>query len=237
MPSPNFGDRRGRAIDALILHYTGMASGDVALARLCDPDAEVSCHYLVWEDGRIDQLVAEADRAWHAGRSFWAGETDLNSCSIGIEVVNGGHDHGLPAFPPAQTRAVAALAKDICRRHHIPAARALGHSDIAPDRKQDPGERFPWPELAAAGVGAWVEPMACSETGGLKFGDAGEAVTAMQTRLAAFGYACASSGVFDAATRDVVVAFQRHWRPARIDGVVEASTVASLDALLERRVR
>ena len=149
--SPNFGDRRGRTIDALVLHYTGMPTGAGALARLCDPASSVSCHYLVWEDGRITQLVAERERAWHAGRAFWAGEHDMNAASIGIEIVNPGHDGGAPPYPAAQIEAVAALGRDLCVRHAIPPHRVLAHSDIAPDRKLDPGEWFPWRTLAAAG--------------------------------------------------------------------------------------
>ena len=236
VPSPNFGDRRGRAVDALILHYTGMRSAEAALARLCDPTAEVSSHYLVWEDGRIDQLVAEADRAWHAGHSFWAGETDLNAVSVGIEIANGGHDHGSPPFPPVQVAAVTALARDVCARHRISPRRVLAHSDIAPDRKKDPGEHFPWCELAAAGVGLWAVPnfardrMPAGDTD-LAEGDSGEAVSSLQRTLAAFGYRCEATGVFDAATRDVIIAFQRHWCPTSLGGRVDRSTLATLQSI------
>ena len=207
LPSPNFGDRRSRAIDALILHYTGMASGAAALARLLDPASEVSAHYLVWEDGRIDQLVAEADRAWHAGRSFWAGERDMNSVSVGIEIVNGGHEFGLPPYPAVQIAAVVALVRDIRTRHAIVPTRVLGHSDIAPARKDDPGEHFPWPALMDAGMALRVPPVIGSMKPASRH--------ALQATLAAIGYECPTSGADDEATRAAIRAFQRRWRPQR----------------------
>ena len=202
-----------------------MRTGDDARTRLLDPAAEVSCHYLVWEDGRVEQMVAEADRAWHAGRSFWAGETDMNAVSIGIEIVNGGHDFGCPPYPAPQMAAVAALAREICARRAIPPHRVLAHSDVAPDRKCDPGEWFPWRQLAAAGVGLWVEPREVPD-GAVKN------IAAAQHKLVGFGYACPLSGELDGATTDVVRAFQRHYRPERIDGVADAAVLASLDDLL-----
>lgn len=227
-PSPNFGDRRGRAIDALILHYTGMASGAAARDRLLDPAAEVSCHYLVWEDGRIEQLVAEADRAWHAGRASWAGETDLNSCSIGIEIVNGGHDYGCPPYPDAQIAATIDLCRDICARHRVAPGRVLGHADVAPDRKQDPGEHFPWARLAAAGVGLWVPVVvkAAGETA------PGQHITdwerPLQKALAGFGYHCPETGDFDAATRAAFIAFLRHFAPAGLGSIDDPGRRARL---------
>ncbi len=149
-PSPNFNERK-LPIALIVLHYTGMKDGPAALARMCDPDAQVSAHYMVEEDGRIFQLVDEARRAWHAGVSSWCGETDINSNSIGIEIVNGGHDYGLPDFPAIQIDAVIELVKDIMARHGIGPEGVVGHSDIAPGRKQDPGEKFPWDRLAEAG--------------------------------------------------------------------------------------
>ena len=156
--SPNHGERvGGRAPDSIILHYTGMADGASALAWLCNPRSSVSCHYVVEEDGAVVQLVAEARRAWHAGRSCWHGVEDMNSASLGIEIVNSGHDAGLPPFPERQIRAVIALVPRSRRaRHAIAPERILAHSDIAPGRKQDPGERFPWSELFRAGIGHWV---------------------------------------------------------------------------------
>jgi N-acetylmuramoyl-L-alanine amidase len=156
-PSPNHGERRnGRTPDCILLHYTGMPTGEGALARLCDPEAEVSSHYLVFEDGSVLQLVSEARRAWHAGAGRWKDDTDLNSCSIGVEIVNPGHDGALPPYPKAQIEAVASLCRDIAARHAIAAERILAHSDIAPGRKRDPGEHFPWETLHALGVGHLV---------------------------------------------------------------------------------
>jgi N-acetylmuramoyl-L-alanine amidase len=233
LPSPNFGSRKGQPVDLLLLHYTGMATRELALQRLCDPAAEVSCHYVVDEEGRIFQLVREADRAWHAGRGEWAGHRDLNSCSLGVEIVNGGHDFGLPAYPEAQISAVIALCCDLVKRYSIDARRVLAHSDIAPERKRDPGEKFPWDRLAAAGVGHWVTPEPLA--GGRFFaqGDVGPPVEALQALFAAYGYGLAVDGVFGAQTHAVVMAFQRHFRPARVDGVADASTLATLHKLLK----
>ncbi|MCC2112049.1 MAG: N-acetylmuramoyl-L-alanine amidase, partial [Hyphomicrobiales bacterium] len=153
-PSPNFGPRRGgRAPDMILLHYTGMDDDDEALDWLCDPRSEVSAHYFVGADGTIVQLVDEAQRAWHAGEGSWGGEDDINSLSIGIEIANAGHEFGLPGFPAPQIAAVIALCGAITARHGIRPERVLGHSDVAPGRKADPGEKFPWKDLAAAGIG------------------------------------------------------------------------------------
>ena len=232
VPSPNFGDRRGRDIDALILHYTGMRTGALALARLLDPTSEVSCHYLVWEDGRIDQLVAEADRAWHAGRSSWAGETDMNAVSIGIEIVNAGHDGGCPPYPSEQIAAVTLLARDICARHNIVKRRVLAHSDIAPDRKLDPGEWFPWDKLAASGIGLWPTSVAATDDAALlEPGSTGREVVALQRHLREFGYRCPETGLFDPATAEIVTAFQRHYRPAKVNGTGDGQTLEILEIL------
>ena len=230
-PSPNHGERLTGPADALILHYTGMASGEAALDLLCSPVAQVSCHYLVWEDGRIWQLVPEARRAWHAGRSFWAGETDMNSRSIGIEIVKPGHDGGAPPFPDAQIEAVIALCRDVTQRLNIRPERVLAHSDIAPDRKIDPGEIFPWRRLHEAGVGHWVAPAPIRPGPVYAPGAMGPPVAALQTLLARFGYALAMNGVYDEATEKVVAAFQRHFRPAQVDGVADVSTIETLRAL------
>lgn len=230
--SPNHGDRRGRAIDCLVLHYTGMPTAEGAVAQLCNPKAEVSSHYVVFEDGRIAQLVPEARRAWHAGRGSWFAETDLNSASIGIEIVNPGHDGGLPPFPEAQIDAVIALCRDIVARHAIPPERILAHSDIAPGRKVDPGERFPWARLAAEGVGLWRGPAPDGPGLILGFGAAGEAVSALQRNLAALGYGLEQTGLYDARTKIVVEAFQRRWRPQRVDGVADPGTRATIVAAL-----
>lgn len=236
VPSPNHEPRRA-AIDILLLHYTGMASTAAAVERLCSTEAQVSSHYLVREDGRIVQLVAEVRRAFHAGVSSWEGTTDINSRSIGIEIANAGHDFGSPPFPDAQIAAVIALARDIVSRHAIRADRVLAHSDVAPGRKRDPGEDFPWPRLAAAGIGLWVAPRPIVAGAALSQGDTGGEVHALQGALARYGYGIAVTGTFDEATRDVVAAFQRHFRPAQIDGIADRSTVATLDDVLAVRAR
>lgn len=237
-PSPNF-NRRRRPLDAVVLHYTGMASAEAALARLRDPAAEVSCHYLIFEDGQIRQLVPEHERAWHAGRSYWAGETDMNSASIGIELANGGVDFGTPPFAEAQIAATIALLGDILARRRIPAGRILAHSDIAPFRKADPGEAFPWARLAKAGIGHYVAPVPCEDAAsdfamspGLRPGATGAEVEELQHRLMRYGYEIAVTGRYDDATEVVVRAFQRHFRPARVDGMADVSTRATLAALL-----
>ena len=238
-PSPNFGERKdGRGPDMILLHYTGMRYADAALELLKAPGSEVSCHYFVHEDGRIVQLVQESQRAWHAGKSSWAGETDINSCSIGIEIVNPGHDHGYPPFPKRQIAAVTALCRSILTRHTIQPTRVLAHSDVAPARKQDPGEKFPWRTLYDSGVGHWVQPGPIMEFGQtLRPGDRSNAVATMQKLLAEYGYGIEVNSEYDVATRDVVTAFQRHFRPDKVDGVFDASTRSTLQELLAGRGR
>lgn len=233
-PSPNFDARTGPP-DMVVLHYTGMQTGEAALARLRDPEAKVSAHYLIEEDGRVFSLVAEERRAWHAGVSFWKGERNVNAVSIGIELVNPGHEWGYRAFPAPQVAALTALLDEIRGRWTIPDARIVGHSDVAPDRKQDPGELFPWARLAAAGHGLWVEPPAAPGAP-LAEGDEGTGVFALQAGLTRLGYDSAPSGRYDAATATVVTAFQRHWRPGRIDGVADGETRARLVHLLRAAV-
>ncbi|HEX3971753.1 MAG TPA: N-acetylmuramoyl-L-alanine amidase [Stellaceae bacterium] len=215
-PSPNF-DTRPAGIDMLILHYTGMRTAREALDRLCDPAAKVSAHYLVDEDGAVTRLVAEEKRAWHAGISSWRGRTDINSASIGIELVNPGHEFGYRRFPDPQMAALEALAKAILGRHPIPARHVIGHSDVAPLRKQDPGELFDWQRLARAGIGFWPD----------FGGDTPSAVLDLrksQAQLAHIGYSCPDSGAQDANTTAAILAFQRHFRPERCDGVLDTET-------------
>ena len=237
-PSRNFGPRKdGQAADCIILHYTGMASAQAALGALCDPAREVSCHYFVHEDGAVLQLVPEAMRAWHAGASSWQGERDMNSRSIGIEIVNPGHAGGVEGgaiapYPEAQIASVIALCFDICRRRAIAPERVLAHSDIAPGRKIDPGETFPWARLHKAGVGHWVAPAPPAKGKILAPGDAGREVTLLQKRLARYGYGLDISKVYDAQTERVVRAFQRHFRPALVDGRADGSTRRTLGALI-----
>lgn len=229
--SPNFNERR-LPLSMLVLHYTGMETGEAAIERLADSDAGVSAHYVVEETGRIIQMVAEDKRAWHAGKGVWRGCEDVNSASIGIEIVNGGHDFGLPDFPGVQIAAVIALTQDIMARHGMGRDVVVAHSDVAPGRKRDPGERFPWNGLAERGVALHVEPV---PVGGGRFlapGDTGEPVAALQSMLALYGFDANADGVFGEATRIQVEAFQRRHRPAQVDGIADMSTIETLNRLL-----
>jgi N-acetylmuramoyl-L-alanine amidase len=224
--SPNYGDRGEppnlRPIDMLVLHYTGMQSAEAALDRLCDPEARVSSHYLVEEDGAVWRLVPEVRRAFHAGVSYWLGDTDLNYVSIGIEIVNPGHEWGYRRFPEPQMAAVEELCRDILSRHPIPPYRVVGHSDIAPDRKADPGELFDWPRLARAGVGLWPPPApGLARRRGRGVGLVSHA--AALADLARIGY-CVSSATEQAA----LAAFQRRFRPERWDGLLDGETCVRL---------
>jgi N-acetylmuramoyl-L-alanine amidase len=237
--SPNHNERRGFARpDCVILHYTGMPTGAAALAWLCNPASEVSSHYFVWEDGRVDQLVAEERRAWHAGRGLWKGESDINSASIGVEIVNAGHDLSNaggepPPFPERQIEGVIALLRDIGARHNIAPERVLAHSDIAPARKIDPGEKFPWETLWRAGIGHWTAPSPLAEAASFRRGQEGPPIRALQALLALYGYGVELTGVYDGQTQKVVGAFQRHFRPERVDGEADPSTLATLRALID----
>ncbi len=213
-PSPNVDDRPADTpVDMVVLHYTGMESAEAALERLCDPKAHVSAHYVIDEDGAIISLVAEDKRAWHAGVAFWRGETDINGRSVGIELVNPGHQFGYREFPDPQMAALEGLARDILGRHPIEPRNVVGHSDVAPGRKTDPGELFDWQRLAAAGIGLWPDDGE---------GDA-EMVSEM---LAAYGYDTTDEA---AAT----VAFQRHFCPQSLDGRADPQTAGRLKALLD----
>ena len=233
IPSPNHGDRNnGRVADMILLHYTGMPDVEGAIAQLCTAGTDVSAHYIVLEDGRIVQSVPEAKRAWHAGVSFWAGEEDINSCSIGVEIINRGHDWGYPDFPLRQIAAVIALCRGIMLRRNVPSHRVLAHSDIAPARKRDPGEKFPWRILRDSGIGLWVRPAPIVPGPIFVLGDRDTLVEEAQALLAKFGYGVTRSGYLDGVTRDALAAFQRHFRPARVDGVADHSTMSTLHALL-----
>ena len=245
-PSPNHGERAGGVSpDMLILHYTGFHPdyaeawladpGKAAMDWLCNPVSQVSSHYLVEMDGRIIQLVPEARRAWHAGVSAWKGETDINSASVGIEIVNLGHDHGLPPYPHVQIDAVIRLCKDIIQRRNVRPENVLAHSDIAPDRKGDPGEHFPWERLYSNGIGIWPDPASPSSSIGadrvLQRGQNGEEVRAFQQALLEFGYDVKVTGDYDLATEKVVRAFQRHFRQEKCDGIADAETLAALEKM------
>ncbi len=236
--SPNFGPRQdGKKPEYLILHYTGLHTAEEALDILKCPEREVSAHYLVHEDGRVVQMVAESERAWHAGKSFWKGERDLNSASIGIEIVNAGVLEDFPAYPDVQIAAVIELCRSICERHHIVPAHVLAHSDIAPERKIDPGENFPWRALFEAGIGHWVEPAPIRGGRFFAMGDRGQPVEALQSMLAMYGYDILINGEFNEQTKVVLSAFQRHFRPNQIDGVADISTIETLHRLISANLR
>ena len=211
-PSPNHDSRGVRAIDMLVMHYTGMTSAEGAIARLCDPAAKVSAHYVLDEDGTVFQLVAEEARGYHAGVSFWAGEAGMNACSIGIEIVNPGHEFGYRDFPEAQIARLITLSRGIISRHAIPPSRIVGHSDIAPARKIDPGEKFPWARLSRAGIGLWPHDAPHD----VPYDVTGDAAA----MLARIGYGVRPQ--VDVALETVITAFQRRFRVSRIDGQWDA---------------
>jgi N-acetylmuramoyl-L-alanine amidase len=223
--SPNHDARpEGAPIDILVLHYTGMKTADEALARLCDPEARVSAHYTIGRDGRIFAHVPEERRAWHAGVSYWAGETNVNGRSIGIEIVNPGHEFGYEPFSEAQIAALIDLARGILLRHPIPPSRVVGHSDVAPARKMDPGELFPWKTLADFGIGVWPAPRDAVSRGAREPGP---------EDLARFGYGIPPHA--DVPLAAVITAFQRHFRPAQIDGRWDGECATALAGLLAPR--
>lgn len=215
--SPNHRPRgEPMRIDTLVLHYTGMSSAEAAVERLCDPSARVSAHYVVEENGRIWRLVPEARRAFHAGISCWQGESDLNAVSLGIEIVNPGHEWGYRPFPEAQMCAVETLCRDLVSRYSIPPHRIVGHSDIAPERKRDPGELFDWPRLARAGIGIWPPMSPITSTHQIDRAGA-------LADLLAIGY-CATEQSLTSA----LVAFQRRFRPRVCDGRLDAESMQRL---------
>jgi N-acetylmuramoyl-L-alanine amidase len=224
--SPNHDARPdGARVDMLVLHYTGMRTAQEAIDRLCDPAAKVSAHYVIDEDGIVWRLVAEERRAWHAGASFWQGSENVNGISIGIEIVNPGHEWGYRRFPEAQMAALETLGRGLLERHAIPGDRVVGHADVAPLRKQDPGELFGWPRLARAGIGLWPTDPAPPP------GD----IAGAQAMLAAIGYRVPRAGLLDDEMRQVLIAFQRRFRPSRVDGALDRETAARI-ASVERAV-
>lgn len=223
-PSPNF-DERTLPISMLVLHYTGMENGAAALSRMCEASSKVCAHYMVEEDGQIFQLADEKHRAWHAGLSSWAGETNVNSASIGIEIVNGGHDYGLPEFPAVQISAVVRLCQDVLKRHDIDPMNIVAHSDIAPGRKQDPGEKFPWHELSRQGIGYWPKPVSQDQRVLFEIGARDRGISVIQSGLAYIGYGVEITGVLDAQTRVALEALQRRYRSDVIDGNVDVQSL------------
>ncbi len=233
VPSPNFEDRlKGLEPTYIILHYTAMNCGKKAVEWLCNPEAKVSSHYLIDDDGSLVQMVAEDKRAWHAGVSYWKGETDINSCSIGIEIQNlGSMLPILPEFPDVQMKAVESLCLDIIKRHNIRSENILGHSDIAFGRKIDPGKAFNWEQLYHAGVGHWVEAEPVCDGISFDLGDEGDGITHLQKLMQEYGYGITPSGTYDQKTKDAVFAFQSHWRQEVVDGIADISTVKTLEKL------
>lgn len=235
-PSPSHDVRAAAKVQMLVLHYTGMESAEVALARLCDPASQVSAHYLVDEDGTIFRMVPEDRRAWHAGEASWKGVADVNSLSIGIELVNPGHEFGYRDFADDQMEALVELTAELVLRHPIRPEYVLGHSDVAPQRKKDPGERFDWSRLAAVGVGLYPfnKPALGMASGPvLRQGSESKEVAAVQELFARFGYAVPRSGVFDEETVNVVYAFQRHFRPVVVNGQLDSETTGRLIELVQ----
>jgi N-acetylmuramoyl-L-alanine amidase len=215
-PSPNY-DERTLPVSMIVLHYTGMQTAQAAIDRLRDPEAKVSAHYLIAEDGTILRMVAEGKRAWHAGKSRWRGIEDVNSASIGIEIVNPGHEFGYRPFLEEQIDALFPLVADITERHGITRGNVVGHSDIAPTRKQDPGELFPWNRLAKLRLAL---PRPTKNLMDPLWSDAGFLIA-----LERFGY-----DVSDKLA--AVVAFQRRFRPELLDGVIDGECRSILLALL-----
>ena len=235
-PSPNFDERPGLGRpDMIVLHYTGMQFSHVAIHRLCDVKARVSSHYVVLESGSIVQLVQEGKRAWHAGVSVWTGDPDVNSRSIGIEICNPGHDFGYPDFPSRQIAATITLCRSILTRNIIRPENIVAHSDVAPSRKNDPGEKFPWKRLAQSGIGLWVDVGPVAESEPLRPNDTGTKVTELQRLLTEYGYGIDATGRYDVTTKEVVTAFQRHFRPSQVDGIADATTLQTLRKLLIAR--
>ena len=233
--SPNF-DHRTLPISLLVMHYTGMKTGKEALERLCDEKSKVSSHYLVFENGEIHQLVPENKRAWHAGISSWKGEKDINSCSIGIEIVNGGHnyldaDGRIPEYKNEQLNSVIALSKRIINQHGR--LEFLGHSDIAPSRKKDPGEHFPWRHMASKGLGKWPLIKSDDRRTLFELNDRDRGISIVQTGLAKLGYSACVTGIMDQITVDIIFAIQRRYRQDQVDGILDIMTMEIIKSLLE----
>jgi N-acetylmuramoyl-L-alanine amidase len=239
VPAANVETRKGvKHPSLLIMHYTGMPSAEKAIDWLARAESRVSCHYVIDETGKITQMVPESQRAWHAGVSYWRGERDINSHSIGIEIQNPGHQNGYPSYPPSQIASVIALGRDIAARHNMPPDGVLAHSDVAPERKIDPGEKFSWAELARHGLGEWVRASPLRDDDeGWGIGAKCEEVKLAQAQLAAYGYDIAQTGELDTRTSHVLRAFQLHFRPRRISGRLDRSTMQTLERLLTKSKR
>lgn len=223
-PSPNHGPRpAGKPVDILLLHYTDMVRISETLDRLCDPDAQVSAHYLVGEDGRIWSMVPEDRRAWHAGVSWWDGDSDVNSRSIGVEIANPGHSHGYRGFPDIQMAAVESLCRGILARHPIPPHRVLGHSDVSPGRKIDPGHRFDWRRLASRGIGLWPTSAPPADL----------SPSEIAAALATIGYRTDSADPAHPECRSALWSFRRHWCPDTLDRPLDSAMAGVLRAVAD----
>ncbi|MEX0300636.1 MAG: N-acetylmuramoyl-L-alanine amidase [Kordiimonas sp.] len=236
-PSPNWDERpEGVSVDTVVLHYTGMRTGDEALSRMCDSGAKVSAHYMIEEDGSLFKLVPEGKRAWHAGVSHWKGRSNINHNSIGIELVNTGHEFGYAPFPEKQINALLKLLRAIDGRHKIPRIGYIGHSDIAPDRKTDPGELFPWQRLSEQGFGVWSQLDGSNTEIVYENGDSGPEIASINKQLGMVGYDCPNSLIYDANLERVILAFQRHWRPQWVTGCYDRGTALILEDIASQMV-
>ena len=223
--SPNYGPRISEdgnepKINMLVLHYTGMSSHSLSLEHLCNPLSKVSAHFLLDEKGNTYQLVATKNRAWHAGISSWRGIKDINSHSIGIELSNPGHDFGYRNFPDPHIDALIRLSKELINTHPIPPRNIIGHSDVAPGRKIDPGELFPWEQFASEKIGIWPKPHSIKSK---TYKD-----VIISKMLSSYGYDTENNSL-----KDVISAFQRHFRPKCFDGIADDETISILSRLLK----
>lgn len=237
-PSPNWDTRpEGCSVDTVVIHYTGMKSGPEALSRMCDADAKVSAHYMIEDDGTLFRLISEEKRAWHAGVSCWRGRDNINHNSIGIELVNPGHEFGYKPFPALQIEALLRLLSEIRERHSIPLHGYVGHSDIAPDRKTDPGELFPWRVLAEHGFGVWSDVDGSNTEIILQKGEAGPEINSLNKQLGMLGYNCANNLIYDVNLERVILAFQAHWRPQEVTGCYDRGTALILNDIILKLVQ
>lgn len=239
-PSPSWNERPAgvQGIDTVIIHYTGMHTAGEALSRLCDEDIEVSAHFLIDEDGKTYQLVAPEQRAWHAGVSHWQGRDNMNHTSIGVELVNPGHEFGYRCFPDAQITALLKVLAHLKATFDIPQHRFLGHSDIAPDRKADPGELFPWGVLADAGFGIWLDKadhanVRYDASTIAKKGMSGPEIAQLNEDLRLIGYNVDEGNAFTEQTLYGIKAFQRHWRQSSVTGILDVETSDTLKAVVK----
>ena len=230
--SPNYDDRES-SINIVVIHYTGMKSFEEALGHLCDSSSKVSSHYLINSNGDVYLLVDEDKRAWHAGVSFWSGDDDVNSSSIGIELVNPGHEFGYESFSESQMTSLEVLIKSLIRSYNIPLYNIVGHSDIAPLRKKDPGELFNWKRLADKNLSIWPEKLSINSFKSINFGDKNESVLQVQEFLSEIGYKITKDGFFNQETKLVISAFQRRFRSHKVDGLLDSETGVMVQSIYD----